>query len=397
MRLSRSFIQSFAIVSLLISVTVALPLTTTAVRAVSVQTRGLTLALTALCCVVLALSVRSNRVMLYSIFAFALYYVYGMFLAAIMGGISTAITALPTTILLTSLGLFVLSQSEQGITRNGARILILYVVCFMLITVVYGGLVLGMPPYFVFEFQTESHGSTVSYSQGVTKFFGLGLVLCGFLLQSGRSVKLKAMLMVLSLFFLVLAFLGGARGDALAALIVFLFIVMTRMPLKTKIPTVVVMGLAIGMFIANVNLDEMVIFRRLSIILEGSAGARDKIYADAIDLLAGQFQCAAIGCGFDYYQYALQLSAGRYPHNQILEAMIVWGVPLTGMLIIFVAIGLYKALRENSEEDAFPYIALFFIIVAMKSGSLVSSWIVIISVFYYFGVGLDRVLVPRKQ
>lgn len=397
MRLDRSFVQSFAIVSLLISITVALPLTTAEVRTLSVQTRGLTLALTALCVALQAVSVRGNRVMLLSMCAFTLFYLYGMLLAAIMGGLSTAMSDLPTTILLTSLGLFVLSQSAQGVTRSSARILVLYILAFMLMTVVFGGLVLSMPPHFVFEAQTDSHGSAVLYSQGVSKFFGLGLVLCGFLLQSERSAKLKALFLLLSLFLLLLAFLGGGRGDALAALIVFLFIVMTRMPLKAKILTIITMGLPTALFIVNVNLDDLVIFRRLSIILEGSVGVRDEIYADGIALLVDRFQCVTIGCGFDYYQYALQLDAGRYPHNQLLEAVIVWGIPLTSMLMVFTAIGLYKSFREKGEEDAFPYIALLFIIVAMKSGSVISSWILVISVFHYFGVGLDRVLYPRRQ
>lgn len=397
LRLNRNLIQSFAIVALLISVTVALPLTTIEVRALSVQTRGLTLALTALCVALLAASVRGNRVMLFSMCAFALLYLYGLVLATIMGDPSNAMSALPTTILVTSLGLFILSQSAQGVTRSNASILILYIIIFMLMTVVFGGLVLSMPPHFVFEVQTESYGSAVSYSQGVSRFFGLGLVLCGFLLQSERSAKLKALFLFLSALFLLLAFLGGGRGDALAALIVFLFIVMIRMPLKAKISTIVVMGLLIGLFIANVNLEDLVIFRRLRIIMQGSMGSRDKIYADAVALLADRFQCLAIGCGFDYYQYALQLTAGRYPHNQLLEAIIVWGIPLTGMVMVFSAIGLYKSLSEKVEEDALPYIALFHIIVAMKSGSVIWSWVFTISVFYYFGVGLDRALFPRRQ
>ncbi len=78
------------------------------------------------------------------------------------------------------------------------------------------------------------------------------------------------------------------------------------------------------------------------------------------------------------------------------RAIIVWGAPLTLGLIAFCSFGLYISLREKGKYDAFPFITLYFIILAMKSGSLVSSWLFVIGVFHYFGVGLDRALFPRK-
>ncbi|MCW8843306.1 MAG: hypothetical protein OQK00_07825, partial [Rhodobacteraceae bacterium] len=88
LHLNRGQIQSLAIISLLISVTVALPLTTAPVRALSVQTRGLTLMLTAISVAFLIFSARGNRIALFSTITFALFYLYGKLMAAIMGGIS---------------------------------------------------------------------------------------------------------------------------------------------------------------------------------------------------------------------------------------------------------------------------------------------------------------------
>ncbi len=335
--------------------------------------------------------------MLFSMGAFVVLFVYGMVMATVMGGLTTAMSDLPTTILIALLGLFIASQRTPVVTRSDAQILVLYIATFLLATLALGGLILSLPPYFVFQAQSDWHGSSVSYSQGVSKFFGFGLVLCGFLLQAERSVKLQILLLFPSLTFLLLAFVGGGRGDALTALIIFLFVVMIRLPLKAKIPAIIIIVMLTGLFVRNINLDDLVIFRRLSIILEGSAGARDEIYAEAIGMLADKVQCAVIGCGFDYFQFALQQDVGRYPHNQLIESMIVWGIPLTLVTMSYTVIGLYKSFREDGRNDAFPFIALFFFFIAMKSGSVVSSWLFVISVFHYFGVGLDRALFPRQN
>jgi hypothetical protein len=397
MRLNRSIVQSFAIVSLLISITVAFPLTTDMVRSFSIQTRYASLAMTALTVILLVLSIKGNRVLLISVFSFLLLYLYGMLLAAFMGGIGTAMDSLPMTIFLCLLGLFIVSQRSIVITQSEARILVFYIFVFMLVTIVYGGLVMSMPPHYVFQIQTESHGSIVRYGQGVTKFFGFGVVLCGFLLQSESSVKIRALFLTIALAFLILTFMGGARGDALAALLVFLFIVATRMPLRTKVLTIIVMALFVLLILTYVGLDSFLILGRLAVILEGSAGARDEIYANALQLMGEDIQCTLIGCGFNYFQHSLQLNAGRYPHNQLLEGIIVWGFPLTVGVMMFTLYGLFRALREKGNNDAFPYITIFFLLVGMKSGSIVSSWLFIISVFYYFSFGLDCVLSKRRR
>ncbi len=388
----KNTIISIAVVSFIIAVTAAFPQTTPGMRSVSEGVRILALIL--LCGSVLALTAKlrlqmASRV---SVFTFIFYFSYGLFWAVIFGGHVTALKFLPLTLIIVSLGLLIFSQRTTILGQFEAKILVIYVAAFFLLTVALGGFLFEYPPRFMFQIQTGNHGSTVAYGQGVTKFFGIGAILAAFLCSQEKNIATRWALIVLTFIFLVISLLGGARGDSIAAILAIVLIYFPRAPLRLAFLVVLVLAFYQLVLSSLISLDDFILIRRLEGLLSGSIGARQQLYDDAINLLEAQPYCFIFGCGFDYYQAYYGFSGGYYPHNFILEFLIVFGLPLTCLLFVGFLVGIIGSYLSKDGFEGFLFIVVYFSIIFLKSGSVISGWLFVLGQFYYFGIGVQIII-----
>lgn len=396
LRINKKFVQSLAIISLIISLTVALPLTTESVRSLSVQTRSVTLMVVAVASALLLVTLKGSRVMLFSMFGFVFFFSYGILQSSITGAVTSAMSSLAVTMIVVLCGLFVASQKRPVLSPREVLWLLFYVLVFFILTAALGGLILEVPPRFVFQVQTDRHGSAVLYSQGITRFAAIGALFSAFLFQATSRKYLKVGLFVLGLGFLGLSFIGGARGDAIAGLLAFVLILSINTSWTYAVLRISLTGLIAILLINMADLDEFVFIRRMEIVFEGSLGARDELFANSIELISSDARCFFFGCGFDYFQFYFGYGSGLYPHNSVLEAVIVWGAPISAVLFLVYSFGLFVTFRSLRRVDFFPYLAVFFLFFSLKSGSWVSHWIFLVTFFHYFGVGADS-LIKRNE
>lgn len=385
-RFKQETIVSIGVVSFIIAVTAALPLTSAGMRGVSEGVRIFALFSLFMSFLMLTIKFRLQPSLLVSVVAFTSMFSYGSLLAVIYGGHLTALQVLPVTFVVVSVGLVMFSQRRMVIGPLEAKILVIYFAVFFLLTVALGGFRLEFPPGFLFEVQTGNHGSIVSYGQGVTKFFGLGAILTAFLGSHERRTTMRWVLTTLMLMFLVLSLMGGARGDAIATVLTISLLY----SLKTPIRLIVFVCIALLFATLFISVEDFILLRRLELLMSGGGlGAREELYADAVGLLSAQPRCVMFGCGFDYYQAYYGLSAGLYPHNFLLEFLITFGAPLTSFLLVGFLIGLVRSLLTRDGIDGFLLIVIYFTLIYLKSGSVISGWLFVTGLFYYFGIGVQ--------
>lgn len=181
--------------------------------------------------------------------------------------------------------------------------------------------------------------------------------------------------------------LSGGRGDFIAFIIIIITINFMR---SWWHALVIATSLAIASFavlgiLINLSYDTIAAERFLVLYREFGSGARASLLLDAVNLLYNDWSCLVVGCGFTYFQYYYDYNYGFYPHNILIESFIVWGVPLTLLIIVFFLKGLF----HDKRIDFIKYIGMFFAIISMKSGDVIGSWFVLGFILFYAGVGMS--------
>lgn len=383
---------AIAIVSFFITITIALSTTGYTMYQFSIFIRQITAIATAVFGVLAIFYFKNYRSAFYGLSAFMMLYVYGIFVGTVFGGFEMAKENLFLTIPLCSLGLLLVGQKAPILPFGRSQFLLTYIFIILFLTIATGGLVLDFPPYFVYSYQEGIFGSNIEYSQGASYFFALGMIFSFILYQSARKRFSSLLFLTITLVFFLLCLIGGARGESLAAFVLLVYIGLVRKSTHSRLPLVLFIVMFFIWLLAFVDRDSIVLLGRLQILLEFSVGARDELYTDAVHILESNMQCFLFGCGFDYFQHYFNYDQGLYVHNFILESAIIWGVPLTLITTSFFLFGLYNAVRKEAFSDAFPYMALFAFLVSMKSGTLTSNWLFIVSFFHYFALGLRQAI-----
>jgi len=109
---------------------------------------------------------------------------------------------------------------------------------------------------------------------------------------------------------------------------------------------------------------------------------------DAINLLSDNPRCLLFGCGFGFFQSYHMYDKGLYPHNSIVEAVIVFGLPVVLVVGALFLRGLYLYLRSKKSFDLILGFTLYSGLVSLKSQYLYSCWIFMVSVFYFSSLAL---------
>lgn len=168
-------------------------------------------------------------------------------------------------------------------------------------------------------------------------------------------------------------FQGIARGEALAFAVAALLFLAPRITLLAVPFSWPLLELVTRAF--DTPLTE-----RLRMVLQGDYSMRDQLFSMAGQQLAEQPWLLFVGGGFGVFQSYYGLAADHYPHNLLIEALLVGGIPLAAaMVFLFVVppikliIGTFrgKVTREGRYSLA---LMVFLILVGMKSGTLVSMW-----------------------
>lgn len=328
---------------------------------------------------------------LLSVFVLSLIVSYGLMLSSIFGGIDMVIDEFLTDIVFLLLGVTIVSVHLQS--GDEERVFSLFVALawiVMIISLIKGGIVLENPPHFKFEFFSESQSANILYSQGMSKFMGLAALSSIVMMKVSESILLKSLAVVSALVFLALSFLGGARGDSIiAAFVVFLYAIINLRG------GVVVLALALVLLAhvaaSYVSFQDFVIINRLMFLLEGDYGQRDALLLQAIDLFSGQWTCIIFGCGFGFFQIFFGYSFDLYPHNVLVEFLISHGAIFFIIVVILALIGVTEYQRRRSVFfDGNLAVGLLFFLISSKSGTFLSSYILVSFLCCFVSLGFSR-------
>lgn len=303
----------------------------------------------------------------------AIFFSYGLFLGFLNGGFQYFMT--DPKLWLYSLIAILFSFSLGSVTNSTAlnRFLTKYVILYFLFVLAlllyHGGLIIDIPPHFVYE----AGDKNALYSQGITSLFMIAaLSSVALMLQQDSNFLKQVIGIFLTLIFIFLSLLGAARGDFVFGFIIIFFVLLFR-----KFKYIIVAGLFLfGMFMfLNLSIDDLMdsflLFRRLELVTTGDFGLRDVLTQQSLMLIYESPGCLLFGCGFGYFQKFYGYEYGMYPHNIYLEFIITFGLPIALVTMLLLVIGIKRVIKINGFSNLITIIGLYVIMIGLKSGSLI--------------------------
>lgn len=294
--------------------------------------------------------------------------------------------AIDWMVLLLGLLLFDMT-SANVIGMNLARMILVYGVLGLGVTLIIGGIDFTPLPNFNYEYIADLENTENTYSLGMSNYMAMIAIVSVYLSVGTLNKFHKILYIVLGLMFLMLSFLAGGRGDSIAGLVVIGFFVIYKYGVR-------VFGLSAlfsAMIFLGVNstdeFNDLLIVQRFSVVEDVTSG-RDILINQAIDLLTEDSMCSLVGCGFSYFQKYYSYDYGKYPHNVVLEALITFGVPMVLTFLFFVMRGLTKYIKSVGGVDLFILLFLYSFIVALKSNAMTANWFLVVAAFMFLINGL---------
>lgn len=331
----------------------------------------------------LVVSIRMSAVHLFSALLYLLLMVSG-FAMAEMHGVEQGYLRYATDVVVILAGLFIfsfLSYARNDLDYKLARYFFIYCVVLLLITVMTGGLAMEMPPRFVFDYVSDLISKDVSYSQGVSKFFGYGALAASYLYVKSAAGSKRLVFGLMVLFFLALSLLGGARGDSFFAVISVLVYFTVVYGLRVIWPLILVAA-AFMLLVSNASfMNDLVLVQRMQ-SAAGGYGQRDVLLFQVGSLLIARVDCLLLGCGFGFFQHYFNYPPGLYPHNILAELIVISGLPLT-MLLMFLS---FKGVFLDIKLNGIRFVSLVFLysfLLGLKSGEVSSSWLLIVLIIWF--------------
>lgn len=379
MHLSNEKAITAALVLYFITITVGLAATTLESRVfieyLRIASATLTVFLSAL------VATKSGRLKLKLVVAFLMYLVllsHGLLLSIVYDAFHHISGPLLENILLAVTLIFLLSNlSRAGLGPKFATHFVLFAAGVLLLTVALKGLLLGFPPKFIYDYYTSTVGSAYDqiYSQGISKFYGLSAVLSAYLSTHARQKRSRALLISLTVIFLSLTLLGGGRGESIAALAVAGYL-LARRSMAFFLATFGIVAAWVTYIVTGSGDDTVAFAQRFMRLASNDYGLRDVLFSQAISLLSDNGSCLILGCGFGYFQEYYGYPSNFYPHNVVLEMLIALGMPATLLFSIAGGVGIYLHMRRVTEHpDLILIIFLFFLVIYMKSDTILSAWV----------------------
>lgn len=342
---------------------------------------------------------RMKRAFVYGVFVFAILLLDGLILASINESLDIGAANIVRDILVVSIGLAIFSNTERRANKiQIARFYLWYVFLGLFLTWLVGGVKLDFPPRFAFDYASDNIGMDVAYSQGISRFFGFGAIASVYISnQSAKNIK-KIFWLLMTGLLVMLAIAGGARGDVLATvgvIGVYLFGVYKRYWYILLLATALVVLL--GVQIWDDLAEKFIFFGRLSSIDGGDYGLRDILALDVLGLLADKPKCLAIGCGWGYFQSHYGYDFGWYPHNILLESIVVFGLPITMVLVFAILSGLRIHLKNAGKVDLIVLFYCASVLIGLKSGYIMGEWLTMCLSMYFCGLCFYRLNGSRRE
>lgn len=390
MIVTRNTLKTVNVLSYIIMSTVAWPVVNRVVTTTSDYIRILTILMVlAITILYVTTAPRINKATIFAL-AIAVFYIgYATSMSVVMGGIGVYENKIYLIYMLVPAGIVIMAAEGTILDRKVAGWLLLYCGFFLCLIIATGSLTLSFPPHFNFLQQSALNPWEVRYNQGVTKFFGLAAIIATGLAMQSATPRQRALYYGLATGAALLTILGGGRGDTLAAFAVIAAMLFAKQPVKF-------VGLLLFLAFVMVNLwqagqlESFIFFVRLQAVLEGNIGARETYLLNGIDLLIENPQCLLVGCGFGYFQHYYNQSFGAYPHNFALEAVITWGLPLSLMFLLSTFLIIRGVMTFQRHGDFIPAVFLFFILIYLKSGTVVTGWMLLLAMIVPIGRLLSR-------
>lgn len=334
---------------------------------------------------------RLSKKTLISLGLYTLILVWGLILSSINGASDIGFFELEVNALVTLSGLYIYSSIDsRSVSYSHNGFYIYYIIFGIIATVAIGGLEIGLPPQFVYEYSNKILEADISYSQGISRFFGFGVLIAVYAASEHAVFKIKLILYLFASIFMFLSFLGGARGDSVFAFV----LICIYLVYKYHVRFIILMIFISAMMYFTVNswlfLEDFVIFERLAD--RGDYGMRDILLNQVYDLLILEPRCIFIGCGFGYFQTFYGYEAGLYPHNFIAESLVIFGLPFVMILFSISLRGISLYINEVKKIDLFIILFAYVFLIGMKSGSVLGSWFLMIWLGFFCGMNLDSYL-----
>lgn len=376
-RTVRQPIHEWMALLLMVIITIAWAFTTLESRGLLETMRVGAVALLGICLLWQLFRVRVvQRRVLIGLALVAVIVLYG-FIVGLLNGVRDQVTqqALVNVVLIALLVSALIASRGSLLSRRVVWAYLSVVGVVFVASMVSGGFTLTYPPAFHFETLRDESIRSLAYSQGSSKFYGLSAILASFLFTRATTAPQALATLAITVAALALSAIAGGRGDFLAAAAIVSGLLLYR---RTYVGAAIGVSAAVFVLLADfVALrDGFVIVRRLE-LLSQSLGLRDVLAAQSLELLEQRPLCMAIGCGFGYFQHHHGYGPGTYPHNLLLESVIVFGLPLTLISLLGAAVGFLQLTRRGSSVEPFMLVLAFFGLIGLKSGTLLSSWIVL--------------------
>lgn len=316
----------------------------------------------------------------------------GISLALLNGSLETGSTGLLTNIAITLCGLLLFNAHGKNILSDRfAAWVVAYVIAGTLFTLLIKGLEFAPFPYFNFEYDTSVNAMDITYSQELSKFFGFGAAAAALLSIHKKTRLARYFYFILAVTFLFLSFIGGARGDSIAAFLLVIFYFIISSPARA-LPLLALTATGASLGVTDWSwLNNFPIFERL-LDLNNNLGQRDILLAQAFNLLLNEPTCLIAGCGFGYFQHYFGYEFGMYPHNTLIELFIVFGAPVALAFIATIAGGLRQYYRQSRKLDLVILFFIYSLLVELKSGVLFGNWFFTAACIYFSSVYIDKMI-----
>lgn len=338
---------------------------------------------------------RFPRTLAISLVLYMFAFIYAVAAATLTGGFQFISQSLAIDFILSFCGIVLFGTQFNIATRvlpdAILPLFMFYSMGAFLLTFITGGVIIGLPPQFVFDVASDDLGRAETYNLMLTSYFMLAAIFAasGFA-RFGLNAR-GSIYFILLLLFLVLSILGGGRGELVSGLIIVAFVLFRERKVRwISIVTFGVIAFA-GLVLAAISLfEDMVIVQRLYLIYEGDLSDRDILLEQVIDLLVNEPRCLIVGCGPGYFQRYYAYDFGSYPHNSIAEAIVIFGFPLLIIGLAFAAIGFEKYFKKVGGLDLYFLLFIYSAFISLKSGYLFGSWVLVSGFFVFIGIGFAR-------
>jgi hypothetical protein len=378
----RAFVYAAGVFAYIVVVTVGQS-TTTIESYFAIQLVRIAAAAVVVLCLLSLSGWRFRKRQLMTLAIFSSLVIWAVLASMLSQSLSIASEGLLIDIVVVVAGLLIFSRADAKVLPDVlSKVLVLYTVLAASGTLMAGGLMLDFPPRFWFEYGSDQFGAELMYGQGASNFYALGAIAAAFWMVRCKSfleTMLPASLMVLTA---ALSVIGGARGDTTIGLFIIVMYIGLRAPGKSALWLGLLVCASVLLISDWVWIEDLIYVKNMLAIGAGDFGSRDFLQGQVIDLLVSNPWCLVTGCGVGYFQYFYGYELGMYPHNLVLESLVMFGLPLTTIFVFASVFGGVLYYRRMGECDLFLLVTLYAVGVSMKSGSFFGSWLALAGCLY---------------